>query len=142
MTEANQPELDPKMSETDLAYHILQQSACPQHYLDLINRILEIKDPNMVGQVRAIAAVYTQINLDTRFSHFGEGQWGLKAWMPGRAARRVPLLALLHKAQAQDDEPRSKGKERLTALEPGLNTLPADSFDCFAEGSDEEEWEE
>lgn len=140
MTEAKQLELNAKMTETDLAYHILKETDAPLNYRDLINRILEVKAPCSVGQVQAIAAVYTQINLDTRFAHLGNGQWGLKAWLPGKNSRRIPLITLLHKTR--------DGEERLPLKRENKDFLPQDAqmvsvtsetFEFLAEAENDED---
>lgn len=144
MTEAKQLDLNAKMGETDLAYHILKETGAPLHYRALIDRVLEVKAPQAVGQVQAIAAVYTQINLDTRFAHLGEGQWGLKAWLPGKNSRRVPLITLLHKSRSDDDRiPLKRDSHELSVPEtpPGAGSSEALSFLGEAD-SDEEEWED
>lgn len=95
--------LDEKMSEVDLAYHILKQKGQPVYYRTLIEEVFSIK-PQSGDQILAIAAVHTQINLDTRFIYLGQGQWGLKSWVPTKSQRKVPSITLLNRSVVYDDQ--------------------------------------
>ena len=59
-----------------------------------------------------ISAVLTQINLDTRFTYVGKGEWGLKVWVPSRSSRKLPTITLMNKALAYDDEDSDSGEEK------------------------------
>lgn len=69
-----------ELSTTDLAHEILKQHGQAMYYKDLISEILKYKDLGGENLGRAIAQVYSEINLDSRFHHKGQGQWALREW--------------------------------------------------------------
>ena len=78
-------------SVTDLAYSILKSNGQAMHYRDLINEILRTKAITAENRGRIIAQIHTEINLDSRFFHKGQGQWGLRDWVPRQVARLVRM---------------------------------------------------
>lgn len=90
-----------KPSDEDIACKILTAKGQPMYYYDLIREVLSSQkrplDPTQ------ISGVLTQINLDARFTHLGNGEWGLKAWTPVKVSRKLPTLALINKELADDD---------------------------------------
>lgn len=91
-----------KPTEADIALELLQAHGRPMHYQDLIGAVLGRLE--RVIDARQISSVLTQINLDTRFAYIGQGEWGLKAWVPARGARRLPTITLMNKTVAYDDD--------------------------------------
>lgn len=81
-----------EMSEVDLAFHILKQRGEPVYFRELIEEILRVKPVASEQWSRAAAAIYTQLNLDTRFSYLGEGRWTLRSGQPGKTPRRIVLI--------------------------------------------------
>ena len=75
------------MSATDLAYAILKNSGKAMYYKDLIDKILQTKSIAVENQGRIIAQIHTEINLDSRFFHKGQGEWGLRDWAPKTTVR-------------------------------------------------------
>ncbi len=69
-------------SETDIAYHILSKKGEPVYYKDLITDVIKKKAKPVQSLSHAIAEVYTQINMDSRFQHMGKSMWGLTEWAP------------------------------------------------------------
>lgn len=80
-----------RMKEVDVAYHILKQRGQPVYFRDLIEEILRIKPVDSANWAKAAAAIYTQLNLDTRFSYQGKGKWSLRSGAISKAPRRVSL---------------------------------------------------
>jgi DNA-directed RNA polymerase subunit delta len=91
-----------KPSDGDLAYEILAAQARPMYYYDLIREVLSRQELPL--EPAYISGVLTQINLDTRFSYLGKGEWGLKVWVPTRGSRRLPTITLMNKELVYDDE--------------------------------------
>lgn len=130
-------------SVTDLAYSILKSNGQAMHYRDLINEILRTKTIAGENRGRIIAQIHTEINLDSRFFHKGQGQWGLRDWVPRHAARIV---------QIRETEP-SPRLDRLARIfgdldveEAGEGLTPRDaeaeeSETELAIDSEESEWE-
>lgn len=132
-----------QLSEIDLAYQLLQEKGEPTHYRDLIEQVLNVKaiTPSNWGQV--VSSIYTQINLDPRFSYVGDGRWGLKSWLPTKNTRRVPLATFLHKTVDYEANLRAKkGRGEDNYLDNGFESEIASAVertDYFTD--DEEEWE-
>ena len=76
-----------KSSETDVAYYILSKKSEPIYYKDLVTEVIKKKAKPVQSLSRAIAEVYTQINMDSRFHHVGKSMWGLTEWNPPETKR-------------------------------------------------------
>lgn len=76
-----------KSSETDVAYYILSKNGDPIYYKDLVTEVIKKKAKPVQSLSRAIAEVYTQINMDSRFHHVGKSMWGLTEWNPPETKR-------------------------------------------------------
>ncbi len=71
-----------KSTETDIAYDILSKKGEPIYYKDLVTEVIKKKAKPVQSLSHAIAEVYTQINMDSRFHHMGGSMWGLTEWNP------------------------------------------------------------
>ena len=76
-----------KSSETDVAYYILSKKGEPIYYKDLVTEVIKKKAKPVQSLSHAIAEVYTQINMDSRFHHMGKSMWGLTEWNPPETKR-------------------------------------------------------
>ena len=76
-----------KSTETDVAYYILSKKGEPIYYKDLVTEVIKKKAKPVQSFSRAIAEVYTQINMDSRFHHVGKSMWGLTEWNPPETKR-------------------------------------------------------
>ena len=74
--------LNPNMSEVDLAHGILKGKGKPLYYRELIDQVLAIKPIHGKDIGHIVAGVHTELNMDHRFVHLGQGRWGLKEWNP------------------------------------------------------------
>jgi len=70
------------MSVTDLAFTILKNFGKPMHFKELISEVMRVKAISQENPGRLIAQMHTEINLDSRFIHHGNGEWGLRDWLP------------------------------------------------------------
>jgi len=86
-----------QISEVDLAWRILKQKGEPMYFRDLIEEILRLKPVPAEQWSRAAAAIYTQLNLDPRFSYLGEGRWSLRVSQPAekKMPRRIRFIKSL-----------------------------------------------
>lgn len=128
-------------TEADLAFEILQSQGKPMYYHHLIVEVLRRLD--LPQDAHRISMVLTQINLDTRFAFVGQGEWGLKVWVPTKGSRRLPTITLMNKALAYDDEDKVDGDdlEDLDTLDDDAQDAD-DGFDGDAdENLEEETWE-
>ena len=76
-----------KSTETDVAYYILSKKGEPIYYKDLVTEVIKKKAKPVQSLSRAIAEVYTQINMDSRFHDVGKSMWGLTEWNPPETRR-------------------------------------------------------
>lgn len=67
----------------ELAYFLLRDLSHrePMSFEDIATRVLAQKG-YMLDDVAHTAQLYTAMNVDGRFIHVGNGQWGLKDWYP------------------------------------------------------------
>lgn len=118
--------LRPDMSVTDLAYTILKGRGKPIHFKELIQEIMRVKELNQENPGRLIAQIHTEINLDSRFLHQGNGEWGLRDWLPkggskvvkmrptAPAVSRRPALAPLDEDEEMDEELDEEHEDELS----------------------------
>lgn len=69
---------------TDIVYGMLKQNGTPMHHRQLTDALAETLGSAAEPKSRLVARVHTEINLDNRFSHMGDGMWGLREWTPKR----------------------------------------------------------
>jgi len=126
-----------KPTEADIAYEVLKAQGNPMHYQNLIEEVL--RRLGISQEAIRIAAALTQINLDTRFTFIGRGEWGLKVWEPAKMPRRSPAVALMNRASLDEDD-------KLDTEELEEDSLDEDSsesdevFDETDEGQRGEKW--
>lgn len=84
---------DPRTTTADVAYEVLAQHGAPMHYKDLLAEVLRLKGMEKTTDAgRLVASILTDINLDSRFVHMGQGQWALRRWAPKQQEPKVPSL--------------------------------------------------
>jgi DNA-directed RNA polymerase subunit delta len=74
------------MRATDAAYQVLKQHGQPLDVQDLLDETLALL--GLDREPKRVAQIYTEINLDTRFTYRGSAQWGLKEWNPKGSASK------------------------------------------------------
>lgn len=77
----NQEEIT-EMAMVDVAHLILSNGNEPLSFPVLLEKIREAKGLTEEEAQRFLVQLYTEINIDGRFVHVGEGLWGLKKWYP------------------------------------------------------------
>ncbi|AFM43489.1 DNA-directed RNA polymerase, delta subunit [Desulfosporosinus acidiphilus SJ4] len=132
-----------KPTEADIAYEVLKSQGNPMHYQILIEEVLQRL--GISKEAVRIAEALTKINLDTRFTFHGRGEWGLKVWEPPKATRRSSAITLMNKIA--EDEEDDDNKLDVDAEDLEYDPLDEDSLDSeeedFAETSEaqsEEKW--
>ena len=129
-----------KPTEADMAYEVLKAHGNPMHYHNLIEEVLRRLDISQ--EAIRIAAALTQINLDTRFSFLGRGEWGLKAWESAKIPKRLAPISLMNKASS-DEEDKSDSEEIDEIDEDSSDEDPLETdevFDETDEGRRGEKW--
>jgi DNA-directed RNA polymerase subunit delta len=72
------------LDTVDLAHAILKENGEPLYYRELIDRVLAAKPLQGKDNEHIMAGIHTELNLDRRFVHVGNGVWGLREWMPNK----------------------------------------------------------
>ncbi|HET7521923.1 MAG TPA: DNA-directed RNA polymerase subunit delta [Bacillales bacterium] len=70
------------ISMIDLAYEVLASEKQPLTFMDVVEKVKEMKDVPEGEYEEQIARLYTNMNLDGRFVGIGEKHWGLRGWYP------------------------------------------------------------
>lgn len=126
-----------KQTEADIAYEVLKAHGNPMHYHNLIEEVL--RRLGISQEAIRIAAALTQINLDTRFSFLGRGEWGLKVWEPAKIPRRLAPISLMNKASSDEEDKSDPEELDEDALDE--DALETDEvFDETDEGRHGEKW--
>lgn len=77
-------QVNPHMSEADLAHAILKAKGAPVYFRELFEEVMAIKPLAGKNREHIMAGIHTELNLDGRFIHIGQGVWGLREWMPDK----------------------------------------------------------
>ncbi|QNB47081.1 DNA-directed RNA polymerase subunit delta [Thermanaerosceptrum fracticalcis] len=122
------------LSEVEIAYHLLKSGGQPRNLRELMQEIFAIKGLPM-DDPRLMAAVHTQINLDNRFAHLGQGNWGLREWTQTKVVRRVTpsgfgTRAIPVRRRSLQDEIEYEDGEY------------SEKYDIMPMDDEEDEWEE
>ncbi len=125
-----------KPTEADIAYEVLKARGNPMHYHNLIEEVLGRL--GISKEAIRIAAALTQINLDTRFTFLGRGEWGLKVWDPLKTPRKLVTVSLMNKASSEEDKTDLEELDEDALDEDPLETDEA--FDEADEGRRGEKW--
>lgn len=70
------------ISYVDLAYEILSVSGNSFHYKDLLLEIGRLKELSQELLEEIMPIIYSEINIDGRFTCPGDNVWGLQRWYP------------------------------------------------------------
>ena len=81
--------MEEKISEVDIAYQVLSESGKdnPLYFKKLIREVIARSGRPVQDEAAVISEIYTMINMDSRFQHIGDGQWGLTDWYPPEVKR-------------------------------------------------------
>ncbi|HBV86696.1 DNA-directed RNA polymerase subunit delta [Desulfosporosinus sp.] len=126
-----------KPTEADIAFEILKAQGNPMHYQNLIEEVL--RRLGISQEAIRIAAALTQINLDTRFTFLGKGEWGLKVWDPAKTPRRSPAVALINKESPDEDDKSEPEELEDDSLDEDVSETD-EIFDEADEGRRGEKW--
>lgn len=126
-----------KPTEADIAYEVLKAQGSPMHYQNLSEEVL--RRLGISQEAIRIAAVLTQINLDTRFTFLGRGEWGLKVWEPSKMSRRSPAVALINRVSLDEDDKLDIEELEEDPLDEDISETE-EVFDEADEGQRGEKW--
>ncbi|HYG57334.1 MAG TPA: DNA-directed RNA polymerase subunit delta [Symbiobacteriaceae bacterium] len=99
----------PDMAVTDIALCILKNRGKAIHFKELISEVMRVKAINQENPGRLIAQMHTEISLDSRFIHYGNGEWGLRDWQPKstkvvKIRPEAPSTPTRTRSRLRDDE--------------------------------------
>ncbi|ODA42655.1 DNA-directed RNA polymerase subunit delta [Desulfosporosinus sp. BG] len=126
-----------KPTEADIAYEVLKAQGNPMHYHNLIEEVL--RRLGISQEAIRIAAALTQINLDTRFTFLGRGEWGLKVWDSSKIPKRMTSISLMNKASSDEDDKSDLEELDDDALDDDASETD-EVFDETDEGRRGEKW--
>ncbi|AFQ46390.1 DNA-directed RNA polymerase subunit delta [Desulfosporosinus meridiei] len=126
-----------KPTEADIAYEVLKTQGNPMHYQNLIEVVLQRL--GISPEAIRVAAALTQINLDTRFTFLGKGEWGLKVWEPAKTSRRAPAVTLINKGSLDEDDKSDSEDLEDESLDEDISETD-EVFDEADEGQRGEKW--
>ena len=107
------------------------------HYHNLIEEVL--RRLGISQEAIRIAAALTQINLDTRFTFLGRGEWGLKVWEPAKTPKKLSPITLMNKASADEEDKSDLEELDEDALDEDASETD-EVFDEADEGRRGEKW--
>lgn len=96
-------------------------------------------DTELSGNI--LANLYTNLNLDARFTPLGKGQWGLTEWQPRPARSTIPTTSLIGKTYENDRRPE-RTKLFNVDIETEDASVSAEELLFPIEDDEEEEWDE
>lgn len=107
--------MEENISEVDIAYQILSAAGKdnPIYFKTLIHEVIAKKNKIVQNEAAAISEIYTAINMDSRFQHVGEGNWGLADWYPPETKRTRGSSKTADKSVDKKSSTSSRLKETL-----------------------------
>lgn len=126
-----------KPTEADMAYEVLKAQGNPMHYQNLIEEVLQRL--GISQEAIQIAAALTQINLDTRFTFYGRGEWGLRVWDSAKAQKRSSPVSVMNKASSDEDDKTDLEELDEESVEEDISETD-EVLDESDEGSHREKW--
>ncbi|WP_296733019.1 DNA-directed RNA polymerase subunit delta [Anaerovibrio sp.] len=92
----------------DLENVVDSSSYEPMYFKDLILEVIKRKKKPVQSLPEAISEIYTQINMDGRFTYRNDGKWGLTEWYPmekksSRGARTTSRESAAHEKKKASD---------------------------------------
>ncbi|MDR3584672.1 MAG: DNA-directed RNA polymerase subunit delta [Desulfosporosinus sp.] len=126
-----------KPTEADIAFEVLKAQGNPMHYHNLIEEVL--RRLGISQEAIRIAAALTQINLDTRFTFLGQGEWGLKVWEPAKTTKKLSPITLMNKTSADEEDKADLEELDEDALDEDASETD-EVFDEADEGRRGEKW--
>ena len=127
-----------KPTEADIAYEVLKAHGDPMHYHNLIEEVL--LRLGISQEAIRIAAALTQINLDTRFTFHGRGEWGLKVWEAAKIPKRQAPTHLVNKTSSDEEDKTDSDELDEDVLEDEDDLETNEAFDETDEGQRGEKW--
>jgi len=79
----------------------------PMYYKDLIMEVIKRKNKPVQSMPEAISEIYTQINMDSRFTYRNDGKWGLTEWYPVEKKSSRGSRTISREAQASEKKKAS-----------------------------------
>lgn len=118
----------------DVAFEVLKQSKKNFPFYDLVKEISTIKGMKEEDVMDKIAQLFTEMNIDGRFIHVGQNEWGLKSWFPVDQTENLHFL--------RDEEDEEEYDEDFDNFDSEEVDVVLDEDSDFKDAYDEEEEED
>lgn len=95
-----------KMSMIELAKVVLTDEKKEMKFIDLFNKVAELKNLTEAQRQNSLANFYTDLNVDGRFITLGTNVWALRRWYPVDQTTEKSLAESRKRSQeeAEDDD--------------------------------------
>lgn len=137
----NQAELK-EMSVIEIAYEILKEQKSTMSYLELLERVVDVKEMTPEEKEQRISYLYTNLNVDGRFVCLGDNVWGLRAWYPLEKLEEEIITAKPARKKAKAAEVEDDLIDDLEILDEDEFEDLEDELDELSEEEDRDEFAE
>ncbi len=137
-----------QMPLVELAFEILKAKKEPLYFRELMNEIQDLRGMTTDEVNDVIARLYTEINIDGRFTCIGQNVWGLNRWYPvdkatERSLSSKKFVRRSGDAFSDDDEDDEEFEdlvvdEELEEQSPLFDDVAVEEADDDAEDADTE----
>lgn len=117
-----------KMSMIELAKLVLTDAKTEMKFMDLFNKVAELKNFTESQGQNMLAEFYTDLNVDGRFTTLGSNVWALRRWYPV-AQTTEKSLAESRKRNQEDEEDDDFYDEELDGEETEVDEDVYDEID-------------
>lgn len=102
-------ELRPDMAVTEIALCVLKNRGKAIHFKEIFAEVMTVKGINQENPGRLIAQMLTELSIDSRFTHHGNGEWGLREWqLKGNKVLKIrpeaPAAPTRSRSRLRDDD--------------------------------------
>lgn len=93
----------------ELVYDVLTENGGSMHYKEIASKIAGLVTQDEKPSPRLIASIHTEMNMDNRFQHLGDGIWDLKDRAPkSLRTHRKPSNPLVRPTRKRPEPYRSE----------------------------------
>ena len=97
-------EMRPDMAVTDIALCVLKNRGKAMHFKEIFAEVMTVKGINQENPGCLIAQMLTELSIDSRFTHHGNGEWGLREWQ----LKGTKVVKIRPEAPAEPKRSRSR----------------------------------
>lgn len=117
-----------KLSLMEVAKIVLAEEKTALKFMDLFNKVAELKQYTDGQKENNLSNFYTDLNLDGRFSTIGANEWGLKRWYPVEQTSEKMLENARSRDEDDEDEEDVDEEDLIDADEDDKKRANTDDF--------------